>query len=315
MATSLDPNQQTDDGGMQHDTPAAADVPTTPPAVAETAPVEGEAKTKVALPLEMQQQIEMNRQRNMMQAAIRGTAWGQGISETVRRAIAEYCRVNDLDPQRHIEVLGGRIYLTATLYEERGAPLLLSGEVRKDPPQFINVDPRLTALADAGDEWAVAENTKRLRARIMHNAPEAAKATVVQRLWIRDVAEPIVGVNWCGGNTHMKKTRAGQEYNDDPVGEQEPTKTAETRAARRAWKQVAEAIPSFGNRLQEVHRGLDRANEVFAEDERGVAAVAAANRPRAIAATSSNGYGTVDLECRVPEPVPAAASAKDPFDK
>jgi hypothetical protein len=55
------------------------------------------------------------RERNAMVAQIRGTQWGLGIM--------------GLDPVRHVEVLGGRIYLTAEFYQERGAKLIREGLV------------------------------------------------------------------------------------------------------------------------------------------------------------------------------------------
>jgi hypothetical protein len=181
------------------------------------------------------------RERNELVRQIRGAQWGKDLTEGAARAVAHYCNTNGLDATRHVEILGGRIYLTASFYEERGAPLLLTGQIRKDEPDFIQADDRLDTLATGGDEWAIEERTRRARLRIKHAVPEAARGACIQRMHIAGGAT-IVGVNWCGGV--RPKTQYGKDA--DPIGEAEPTKTAETRAARRAWKQLAEVIPGYG---------------------------------------------------------------------
>ena len=62
------------------------------------------------------------RRRNAVVAQIKGAMWAKECSGETIRAVADYCRENQLDATRHVEILGGRIYLTANFYEERGAP-------------------------------------------------------------------------------------------------------------------------------------------------------------------------------------------------
>lgn len=194
---------------------------------------------------EAQAIVEANRARNAIATAIRGTQWGGGLSLLQQRAIAEYCRQQNLDPIRHVEVLGGRLYLVAELYDEKGAPLIQAGEVIPLEPDFIHVDDRLEKLAAAGDEWAKTEVQRRLRLRIKHAAPEEAKATCVWSFKVRASGAIVTGVNWCGGGTRKKHTRDGVK-DADPIGDLEPTKTAETRARRRAWRKIANIIPAYG---------------------------------------------------------------------
>jgi len=188
---------------------------------------------------EAELRIAENKAKNRVAAAIRGTVWSKDLSAEGVYALAEYCRSNGLDPLRHIEVLGGKPYLTATLYEERAAPLIQSGALVPHEPEFINADARLDALAATGDAWAIEESTRRIRARIMHGVPEKAAAAVVCRITVAASGQTVVGVNWCGGGVRSR----------DPVGDAEPTKTAITRAGRRAWKQVAEVVPTFGQQF------------------------------------------------------------------
>jgi hypothetical protein len=59
------------------------------------------------------------KERNQLVAAIRGTQWGKDVSADTQRAVAHYCYENGLDPVRHVELLGGKIYLTAEFYAAR----------------------------------------------------------------------------------------------------------------------------------------------------------------------------------------------------
>ena len=179
--------------------------------------------------------------RNAMVAAIRGQMWSKEMSDEQMRALAHYCNTNGLDPVRHVEVLGGRPYLTAGFYEERGASLVQSGVVVIEEPRYINADPRLDKLADGGDAWAIEEREARMRERILRNAPEEAKSIAVYTLRVASSGKTIVGVNWCGG--------LGKR---DPVGEAEPSKTSATRAGRRAWKQLVEVIPEYGVAIKHI---------------------------------------------------------------
>jgi hypothetical protein len=219
-------------------------------------PENGEAiatRPRRELSPEVQARIEEKRAHNAVAAAIRGTQWGKDLSPEIHRSIAEYCRANNLDPVRHVELLGGRIYLTAELYDEKGAHLLRSGEILPDEPDYINVDERLDKLAAAGGAEAVAEQNRRMWERIKYNAPESAKATVVQRFHIARSGAVVVGVNWCGGGSRKS----------DPVGDSEPAKTAQTRARRRAWKQIADIIPGYAEIIQPLEATARVINETL----------------------------------------------------
>lgn len=206
---------------------------------------------------DVQAKVDEVKARNQMVAAIRGTQWGNNLAQETQRAVAEYCRQNNLDPVRHVEILGGRIYLTAELYDEKGAALIRAGIILPDEPDYVQVDPRLEALAKTGDEWAAKEEMRRLRLRIQYAVPEAAKAAVIQRFVIAQSGATVVGVNWCGGV--RPKTSSGKDA--DPIGEAEPAKTAQTRARRRAWKQIADIIPGYA----EVVKPLEASARIVSE--------------------------------------------------
>jgi len=224
------------------------------------------------------------RARNQMVATIKGQMWSKELSDTQVRALAHYCNSNGLDASRHVEVLGGRIYLTADFYRERGAPLVQRGIVRVGQTRYINADPRLQKLADAGDEWAKAELLERARQRIRFNAPEEAKAIAVVPLYVAGVEEPVLGINWCGGTGKR-----------DPVGDAEPTKTAESRAERRAWRRVVEVVPEYGAAVQKVEVNAKLAGEEIvgiAEANPTLHGVGVSNQPKALRAPDGEtGYG------------------------
>lgn len=206
-------------------------------------------KTPPAIPPERLAKIEEARARAAVAKAVRASVWGKDLHPTVFEAVIAYCRQNQLDAVRHVEVLGGRIYLTSEFYDERGAALLHSGEVMFDEPDYINADVRLDDLAKAGDAWAADEALRRKRERIRWNVPETVRAAVVQRAKLRS-GMVAVGVNWCGNVPGGKK---------DPVGDAEPTKTAQTRARRRAWRQIADFVPSYAAAVRPIEDGAKTA--------------------------------------------------------
>lgn len=194
------------------------------------------AKTKPALPAAYAADIMRRRERNAISTAIRGTQWGKDASQDTIRAISEYAHRTGIDPVRHIELLGGRIYLNADYFREKGAPLIAAGTVRAPEIDHINADDRFERLIAAGGKmaaWAEEERDRRIVERIRYNVPEAAKGAVVCTITMRD-GSSVTGCNWVGGTAKR-----------DPVGEAEPSKTAESRAERRAWRRLIEVQPSL----------------------------------------------------------------------
>jgi hypothetical protein len=199
-------------------------------------------------------ELEKARERNAITTAIRGQMWAKEATEGTIRAVSEYCYRNGLDPMRHVELLGGRIYLTATAYQEKAAPYIRRGIFVPQEPDLIQADERLDALAEAGDEWGIAERTRRMRLRILHGVPENAAAACIFRIVVAASGASFTGVNWAGPGLKMVKkeiwepgptgkrqpTGRFEEKDSDPVGAADPVKTAITRAERRAWIQLVE---------------------------------------------------------------------------
>lgn len=165
-------------------------------------------------------------------AALAETGWGKAISPIARAAVARYLLEIGADPMRHAYVLGGNVYMNAAFYMELVAsnPKFLRSEA-----EFVHDDPRLT------DD----EKAHRRSLRVKYGVPEGAPGACVVTLYYDGGRGPFVGVNWAG----VRDT--------DPVGKAEPTKTAETRAYRKA---ALKAEPAWFRK----HPKLTAAEEVLA---------------------------------------------------
>jgi len=155
------------------------------------------------------------RQQTMLRRtamAVAETGWGKDVSPVARQAVVRYCMEIGADPVRHVHILGGTVYLNAAFWMELVAanPKFL----RAAPTEFIHDDDRATPE----------ERQARKARRVEFGVPEQVKGAAVVTLFYAGDRGPFIGVNWAG--SYGKK--------QDPVGDQDPTKTAETRAYRRA---------------------------------------------------------------------------------
>lgn len=181
------------------------------------------------LPEAIRQQIRLRKLENVVRAEMAKLSWGAALDRQALGAIAEWGRVYNVDVTQEIDLLGGRVYLNARYYLRRLADLVEGGRVEYAYADHIHDDPRLKDLGAEGD----AERLRRLKERVRYNVPEKAAAVVAFRVKVREMDQEIVGVNWAGGGVRAK----------DPVGDTEPVKTAESRAARRAMRQLVGHVP------------------------------------------------------------------------
>jgi hypothetical protein len=72
--------------------------------------------------------------------------------------------------------------------------------------------------------------------RIQYNIPDKATGASIFHIMLTDVPHEFSAAKWCGGGTRAK----------DPVGDEFPVETSETRAIRRAMRLVATTNPSLG---------------------------------------------------------------------
>lgn len=255
----------------------------------------------VGLPPHMVAHIEERKRKNAMAAAISAQTWAKDIDASTARAVAEYCHTHDIDPATEIEVLGGRLYKNARYYERRFNEMSAAGLVEYCHREHVNVDPRLDELAKGDDAelaaWAKGERGRRTRARIGFNLKDEAKGAVVCRIKLLNVAGEFVGAEACGDGA--KNYKGGLA---DPVGENEPAKTAESRALRRAMLLAMQAVPDLRTREDAFVAG---AGEIVIEPE----TIRRTTTPPL--ASSDGAYGAAAPSL---PPAPLAVSAADPED-
>lgn len=151
--------------------------------------------------------------------AVAAISWGTALSEKSRADVVLYAFKAGVDPVRHIDILGGKIYINAQCHIEWLArdPNYLGNE-----PQYVHADAR-------ADE---AEKKKRLDLRVKYSIKDEIPCACVVGIKMRnpDTGEVVwhFGWGWAGSYGNKK----------DPVGDGEPSKTAFTRAFRRAAKHV-----------------------------------------------------------------------------
>lgn len=243
-----------------------------------SAPMRNESETGVAmtapasvgeLPAHLQQALELRKLSNQVAGKIAELNWGQKLDLVTRRAVADWGRTYGVDPSTEIHVLGGNIYLNAGYYLRRLAQLIERGLIEYAYADHIEDDPRLAALKEDG----TGEYNRRLRERIKYQVPDKAASSVVFRVKLRSMDREIVGVKWCGNQTRK----------NDPVGDAMPVETSETRAARRAMRQIVTHIPNLANEIIEVEDSAETLSERIVSARQDFDAKEAANRrPKAM---------------------------------
>lgn len=216
-----------------------------------------------ALAFRLASQARQSKMIRDVAVAVAETGWGKEVSPISRAAVVRYCLEIGADPVRHVHVLGGNVYLNAAFWMDLVAA----------NPKFIRPEIEFIHDDDRADQ---AERERRKAKRLLLGVPEAAKGAAVVTLYYNGRG-PFVGVNWAGA----KKS--------DPVGEQEPTKTAETRAYRRAAMKAEPAWFSKHPRLQAAHELLVQGREL---EKAGEALPEIGNRPVATESVEVQQLGT-----------------------
>lgn len=229
--------------------------------------------------------------RNAMVVAISNESWGAKLTQLQQRAFAEYMRRFNLDISE-IDNLGGRPYRNGRYYMRRGAELTREGRLVAFHGEHIGPDAQLDRLAatesvDAETrQWARAESVRRLRERIRHAVPQDATHAYVVTLTMRigdgDTTITMQGCKWyVPGRTKMgwHPTERGKRIPvpADPVGDENPITSVETRAWRRAGRLAFAEIPELRDQEAEMEFAADATQEaVIAEAVRADEETAAA---------------------------------------
>ena len=150
-------------------------------------------------------------------------SWGASLTLEMRSAVARYALENGTDPVRHWEVLGGNLYDKAELWMD-----LVAAQDDYDgyAKRFLHADDRVSKT----------ENREREALRGEHGVPENVPAACLITIY-RTGKMPFEGVNWAGSYEVAKLSKTGQPgTHRDPIGDENPTKSAFTRAFRKAAK-------------------------------------------------------------------------------
>jgi hypothetical protein len=195
-----------------------------------------------------QAQIEERRAHSLMVQQIKGAVWAKEFDAYTIRAVAAWSQANDIDPVTEVDVLGGNIYINSRYYERILSRLIGAGQIDYARPDWVHVDTRLAHLAAEGDADAREESHRRQLARIEFNLHENADAACVYRIKHRLMQQEITGAKeHVPGRKRTIKKKDGSSFtvDADPIGDQAPTETIETRALRRAMLKLKEAFPDI----------------------------------------------------------------------
>lgn len=184
-----------------------------------------------------------------------GNVSGSALSVQTRNMVAEFCRVTRANALVHLEILGGRPYLTVKYWEDMvtSHPLYHHYEQREIGEE---AEKQLRAAGLVEDANAM------LRERIQWNPPAAMKSVVVTDIYRFSNQAPMEGIragkidptpylikisecNWAGGK------------NNDPVGTANPSLTARSRSFRRA------AVKGFPAWTQQYDQQIAKAEAII----------------------------------------------------
>lgn len=202
-----------------------------------TAPARREPGTDVAvitaaavgdLPGALQNALELRKLQNQVAGKLAELNWGKQLDLAARRAVADWGQRHRVDVATEIHVLGGSVYLAAAFYLRKLGELIARGLVEYAFADHIEDDPRLKALGAEGE----GEYSRRLRERIKYGVPDKAASAVVFRVKMRSMTHEVTGCKYAGNGTRK----------NDPVGEQFPLESAESRAARRCLRQLVSHV-------------------------------------------------------------------------
>jgi hypothetical protein len=172
------------------------------------------------------QALDRYRQSKLIREAsdlVAGTKWGRELSVAGRAALARYALTTGTDPVRHWMILGDKLYDTAELWLD-----LVTSQ-----PDFNGYEPEdLSWTEGLTDE----ERMRRRQERARHGLPQDVKGACVVRIYKKGIDRPFIGANHAGNRKTFLANKGAVGDKPDPIGEQDPAKTAFTRAFRRAAK-------------------------------------------------------------------------------
>ncbi|KKM99348.1 hypothetical protein LCGC14_1148740 [marine sediment metagenome] len=201
------------------------------------------------------EQLTRRRQEQMVRRAAQEIAlmsWGKDLSQAARAAVAFFAYECGTNPVTHWIVLGGNLYDTSLLWFD----------LATSQPDYEGYESRHINDDDRLDDASRAE---RRSLRAQYNIPEDVKGACIVTIWKRlanGQLRAFSGVNHAGNRQGFNARKGAAGLIKDPIGEQDPGKTAETRAFRRAakrcwpiWRFKRDIPENEGLNVEELARG------------------------------------------------------------
>jgi hypothetical protein len=265
----------------------------------------------------MRAALDVRAKQRAVMRELRNKTWGKDVGEEGLKALVLWCEKRGMEAAMEVDVLGGNIYLNHKFYLRKLAQKIDAGLIEYAVADHVEYDERLERLANddnvPADQRArfQAEHYRRVMERIVHKLPDTAKAAVVYRVKVRGMTTEVTGAKAVGGFRGKRKNRDGKEVDKDPVGEEFPAETAESRAARRACRQIIDAFPDLKAEMDVIEA---EAKLVAVEVQSSRAAFKAAEpRPPSLMSGAPVGhYGYGDLEDDAPVPASAGGTGASP---
>ncbi len=199
--------------------------------------------------------LARRRQEQMVRRAAQEIAlmsWGKDLSQAARAAIAFFAYECGTNPVTHWIVLGGNLYDTSSLWFD----------LATSQPDYEGYEARHINDDDRLDD---ADRHERRQLRAKYNIPEDVKGACIVTIWKRLATGQIrafTGANHAGNRQGFNARTGAKGLIKDPIGEQDPGKTAETRAFRRAakrcwpiWRFKRDIPENEGLNVEELARG------------------------------------------------------------
>lgn len=242
---------------------------------------------------------------------------GSEMSPATRHVVAEFCRITRANPMIHVDMLGGRPYLNAEYwadlinsepsfhhYEQRDlSPSVekamrsraarhreladgLQGEERaKRLAYALDLEEEADDVALARAQWSPPEWATVIVETTIHRFMNSAPLAAIQSGEIVDFERYLIQVpecNWAGGRPKAK-SKKGYEYDPDPIGNEEPAKTARTRSLRRSARKAFSAwMDEYDEQIKKAEQAIEAEWEIIREDQRSErAALPSGDEPQA----------------------------------
>lgn len=205
-----------------------------------------------------------------MQRAVAAQTWGNSLpNPELQKAFCEWALAKGIDPALHVNILGGNVYLNAAYYLERlsahpgykhSRSLIVAPVSRRKMPEEIFDEKNRTKLMKHEMKVNVERYMKQIELEIppaINNFPDSAAACLV----FIEMKDGSVFEAWRAAGSYGRKSLRNANKPRDPVGDQAPQFTAETRAYRACCKK----LPGWADYIGETDEALAKVEDLVEE--------------------------------------------------